>query len=150
MQRRTLLQAVLLSVLPVPRFAAAASPTVVEVYKSEGCGCCEAWIDHLKANGFAIKAQNVGDTGEYRKKLGIPTDLGSCHTGLVQGYGIEGHVPAAEIKRLLAERPKAKGLAVPSMPLGSPGMEGPRKDPYDVLLVKADGSYSVYQHYTGK
>jgi hypothetical protein len=150
MQRRTLLQAALLSVLPVPLLAAAATPPVVEVYKSEWCGCCEAWIDHLKANGFAVKARNVGDTGEYRKKFGIPNDLGSCHTGLVQGYGIEGHVPAADIKRLLVERPKAKGLAVPSMPLGSPGMEGPRKDPYDVLLVKADGNFSVYQHYSGK
>lgn len=149
MQRRTLLQAVLLSALPAPLLAATPTPPLVEVYKSEWCGCCEAWIDHLKANGFAVKAQNVGDTGEYRKKFGIPNDLGSCHTGLVQGYGIEGHVPAADIKRLLVERPKAKGLAVPSMPLGSPGMEGPRKDPYDVLLVKANGSYSVYQHYTG-
>lgn len=150
MQRRTLLQAVLVSVLPAPLLAAPSTAPVVEVYKSEWCGCCEAWIDHLKANGFTVKAKNVRDTGEYRKKFGIPNDLGSCHTGVVQGYGIEGHVPAADIKRLLVERPKAKGLAVPSMPLGSPGMEGPRNDPYDVLLVKADGNFSVYHHYTGK
>lgn len=149
MQRRTLLQAILISALASPVLAAAAAP-LVTVYKSEGCGCCEAWIDHLKANGFAVKAHNVDDTSSYRKKFGIPTALGSCHTGIVDGYAIEGHVPAADIKRLLAERPKAKGLAVPSMPLGSPGMEGPRKDPYDVLLVKADGSYSIYKHYSGK
>lgn len=149
MKRRTLLQAILMTALPMPVLTRAAAAPVVEVYKSEGCGCCEGWIEHLKTNGFAVKAQNVGDTGAYRQKFGIPNDLGSCHTGFVQGYGVEGHVPAADIKRLLAEKPKAKGLAVPSMPLGSPGMEGPRKDPYDVFLVKADGSTSVYQHYSG-
>lgn len=149
MQRRTLLQAMLIAVLPAPMLARAATAPLVEVYKTEGCGCCEGWIEHLKANGFAVKAQNVGDTGAYRQKFGIPNDLGSCHTGIVQGYALEGHVPAAQIKRLLAEKPKAKGLAVPSMPLGSPGMEGPRNDPYDVFLIKADGSISVYQHYSG-
>lgn len=150
MQRRVFLQTIVTSIMPAPLLAATNTVPLVEVYKSEWCGCCEAWIGHLKANGFSVKAQNVSDTGEYRKKFGIPNDLGSCHTGIVQGYGIEGHVPAADIKRLLAERPKANGLAVPSMPLGSPGMEGPRKDPYDVFLVKADNSYSVYKHYTGQ
>lgn len=149
MQRRTLLQAMLLASLPVPALAAPASQPVVEVYKTEACGCCEAWIDHLKASGFTVRAHNVGDPGVYRRKFGIPDALGSCHTGVVQGYGLEGHVPAAEIKRLLAEKPRAKALAVPAMPLGSPGMEGPRKDPYDVLLVTADGRRSVYRHYPG-
>lgn len=149
MQRRTLMQAALLAVLPIPALARAAATPLVEVYKSAGCGCCEGWIEHLKANGFAVKAQDVGDTGVYRKKFGIPDDFGSCHTGLVQGYAVEGHVPAADIKRMLAEKPGAKGLAVPSMPLGSPGMEGNRKNPYDVFLVKADGSTSVYRHYAG-
>jgi len=139
----------LISTFATPMLARAAAAPLVEVYKSEGCGCCEGWIEHLKANGFAVKAQNVDDTSVYRARFGIPNDLGSCHTGLVQGYALEGHVPAAEIRRLLAERPKAKGLAVPSMPLGSPGMEGPLKDPYDVLLVKADGSHAVYKHYSG-
>jgi hypothetical protein len=147
MNRRTLLQAMLISAVSIPVLAGAAAASLIQVYKSEGCGCCEAWIEHLKANGFAVQAQNVNDTAAYRKKFGIPDDLGSCHTGTVAGYALEGHVPAADIKRLLAERPKARGLAVPSMPLGSPGMEGARRDPYDVLLVKADGSYSVYQHY---
>jgi hypothetical protein len=147
MNRRTVLHAMLISALGASVPARAAAAPLVEVFKSEGCGCCEGWIAHLKANGFAVKALNVDDTSVYRKKFGIPDDLGSCHTGMVQGYALEGHVPAAEIKRLLAERPKAKGLAVPSMPLGSPGMEGPRNDPYDVLLVKADGAYTVYRHY---
>lgn len=147
MKRRTLLQATLMAALPMPLLAGTRAAPVVEVYKSEGCGCCEGWIEHLKAHGFAVKAQDVGDTGAYRRKFGMPDALGSCHTGRVQGYALEGHVPATEIKRLLAERPKARGLAVPSMPLGSPGMEGPRKDPFDVFLVGADGSASVYRHY---
>lgn len=149
MKRRTLLQALVAGALGMQLGLAAAAP-LVEVYKNEGCGCCDGWIEHLKANGFAVKAHNVANTSDYREKFRIPDKLGACHTATVQGYAIEGHVPAAEIKRLLAERPKAIGLAVPSMPLGSPGMEGPRKDPYDVLLVKADGSYSIYQHYSGK
>jgi hypothetical protein len=149
MQRRTLLEAILVTTLPVSVLARAAPGPVVDVYKTVGCGCCEGWIEHLKANGFSVKAQNVSDTGAYREKFGFPNDFGSCHTGFVQGYAVEGHVPAAEIKRLLAEKPKARGLAVPSMPLGSPGMEGPRKDLYDVFLIKVDGSTSVYQHYSG-
>jgi hypothetical protein len=148
MQRRTLLQAMLVTALPIPALTGAATSPLVEVYKSEGCGCCEGWIEHLKTNGFAVKAQNVGDTGAYRKKFGIPDELMSCHTGFVEGYAVEGHVPAADIKRLLAEKPKAKGLAVPSMPMGSPGMEAARKDSYDVFLVKEDGSTSVYRHYS--
>ncbi|GAA4015965.1 DUF411 domain-containing protein [Actimicrobium antarcticum] len=148
MQRRTLLQALLVSAFAAPMLAHAARP-LIEVYKTEGCGCCESWIDHLKASGFEVSARNVGDTGVYRKKFGIPQALGACHTGFINGYALEGHVPAAEIKRLLAERPKAIGLAVPAMPLGSPGMEGPRKDPYDVFLVQADGRHSVFKHYNG-
>jgi hypothetical protein len=126
----------------------AAAP-VIDVYKSEYCGCCHEWVKHLEANGFKVKAQNVANPSDYREKFGIPNDLGSCHTGYVNGYALEGHVPAAEIERLLAEKPKAKGLAVPAMPVGSPGMEGPRKDPYDVLLVRENGSYTTYKHYNG-
>lgn len=94
-----------------------------------------------------MKPIGVENPGEYRRKYGIPDALGGCHTAVVSGYAIEGHVPAKEIKRLLAERPKARGLAVPGMPAGSPGMEGARKDPYDVLLVKPDGSTAVFQTY---
>lgn len=152
MQRRTLLQGALAAML-LPSVAAHAAKAaknaspVIEVYKSATCGCCHEWVAHLQANGFTVKAHDVANPSDYREKFGIPNELGSCHTGIVAGYALEGHVPAQEIKRLLAERPKAKGLAVPGMPLGSPGMEGPRKDPYDVLLVQADGKHKVYKHY---
>lgn len=132
--------------LCLPVAALAAAP-VIEVFKSESCGCCGAWVEHLKANGFATRVVNVENPSDYRARGGIPDKLGSCHTGMVQGYAIEGHVPASDIKRLLAQKPKAKGLAVPAMPLGSPGMEGPRKDPYDVLLVQGNGQTKVFKHY---
>jgi len=125
-----------------------AAKPVVHVYKTEYCGCCTEWVKHLEKNGFAVKAENVQSPSDFREKFGIPENLGSCHSGMVQGYALEGHVPAAEIKRLLAEKPRARGLAVPSMPMGSPGMEGKRKDAYDVLLVRNDGSYKIYQHYS--
>jgi len=148
MLRRTLSQAVLAGILATPLLASAVNP-VVEVYKSAYCGCCTEWVKHLEKHGFTVNAHNVDDTSHYRQKFGIPKALGSCHTARVQGYAIEGHVPAAEIKRLLAEKPKAAGLAVPAMPMGSPGMEGPRKHAYDVLLVQGNGKYTTYQHYQG-
>lgn len=150
MDRRSLLKAALGAFL-LPSTAALAAKTalpVIEVYKSAYCGCCHLWVEHLQANGFTVKAQDVSDPAEYRAKFGIPKDLGSCHTAMVDGYAIEGHVPAQDIKRLLEERPKAKGLAVPGMPMGSPGMEGSRKDPYDVLLIGLDGRTTVYRHYS--
>jgi hypothetical protein len=145
MKRNLLIRTALIGALTV-HLSATAAP-LIEVYKSESCGCCEEWVKHLEANGFTVKAQNVANPSDYREKFGMPQELGSCHTGMVQGYALEGHVPAADIKRLLAEKPKAKGLAVPAMPLGSPGMEGPRKDPFDVMLVQGNGKYSVYKHY---
>lgn len=142
---RAILAAVILGFwVAIPAYA---QQTVIEVYKSPYCDCCTNWIRHLKQNGFAVKAHDVSDASAYRAKLGVPYELGSCHTATAGGYAIEGHVPAREIRRLLTERPKAKGLAVPSMPLGSPGMEGPRSDPYEVLLFQADGRYAVYQKY---
>ncbi len=146
MFKRLISTSALAAALSLPMLAMAAAP-VIDVYKSEFCGCCAAWVEHLKANGFAPKVTNVANPSDYRERGGIPNELGSCHTAIVQGYAIEGHVPASDIKRLLAEKPKAKGLAVPAMPLGSPGMEGPRKDPYDVLLVQADGKTKVFKHY---
>ena len=145
MHRRRMLIALAAAVL----FPAGAHSTPVEitVYKSESCGCCAGWVDHLKANGFTPRVANVANPSDYRERGGIPNALGSCHTAMIQGYAIEGHVPAVDIKRLLAQKPKAKGLAVPAMPLGSPGMEGPRKDPYDVLLVQANGKTAVFKHY---
>ena len=144
--KRLLRQAALAAALCTPMFAMAAAP-VIDVFKSESCGCCGAWVEHLKANGFTPRVANVANPSDYRERGGIPNALGSCHTAMIQGYAIEGHVHAADIKRLLAQKPKAKGLAVPAMPLGSPGMEGPRKDPYDVLLVQANGKTAVFKHY---
>lgn len=149
MSPRALPRFVLLALLASPLAAFAAKPTqpVIEVYKTAACGCCKQWIKHLESNGFTVKAQDVSNPGDYRARFGIPADYGSCHTGRVGGYAIEGHVPAADIKRLLAEKPQARGLAVPGMPMGSPGMEGPRSDPYDVLLVKDGGKTAVYKQY---
>ena len=104
-------------------------------------------MDHLRANGFRVKPIHVDNTGVVRRRHGIPDKIGGCHTAVVEGYAIEGHVPAKEIKRLLKERPKAKGLAVPGMPAGSPGMSSDKPQPYDVLLVKLDGTTAVFQSY---
>jgi hypothetical protein len=116
----------------------------VTVYKDPDCGCCGGWVDHLKANGFSVQVNDVRDMTPHKKRLGVPERLASCHTGVVGGYTIEGHVPASDIRRLLAERPRGKGLAVPGMPQGSPGMETGKFDPYDVLLFDTQGRTSVY------
>ena len=129
----------------------AAGPEIT-VYKLSTCGCCGQWVEHLKKNDFQVMVHEVPSVDEYKKQYGVPKELESCHTAVVGGYTIEGHVPAADILRLLKERPAAKGLAVPGMPLGSPGMESQRgdvRDAYDVLLFTADGKTSVYQHYEG-
>jgi hypothetical protein len=140
----------IVAVATLPLLARAQGRPLVEVWKSPTCGCCKDWIAHLEANGFASKVHDTGNTG-MRGRLGIPVALGSCHTALVGGYAIEGHVPAADLRRLLAERPQAIGLAVPGMPVGSPGMDGAvyggRRDPYDVLLVGRDGSTRVFTSY---
>ncbi len=152
MQRRTLLRAaVLLGMMPALGYTKATQP-VIDVYKSATCGCCTEWITHLRANGFKVNAHNVPNTVAYRIKLGVPPSLGSCHTGTIGGYALEGHVPASDIKRLLAEKPRAQGLAVPGMPMGSPGMEvaGEPADAYDVLLFQADGKSVVYRRYAAK
>ena len=116
----------------------------IQVWKDPDCGCCKDWVTHLEANGFAVRVNDSGNTAA-RARLGIPTKLGSCHTGLVDGYAIEGHVPAREILRLLRDKPSVLGLAVPGMPVGSPGMEmGEQKDRYDVLLLAKDGTTTVF------
>jgi len=107
-------------------------------------------MDHLRANGFRVKPQNVSNPAVCRARHGVPHALGACHTAVIEGYAIEGHVPVRGIRRLLKERPKAIGLAVPGMPAGSPGMDGPRSEPYDVLLILPAGSYKVYAHYGGR
>ncbi len=148
LSRRHLLAGALLH--PLVGARAAAARTVAEVWKDPSCGCCKDWIAHLEQAGFELRVQDTGNTAA-RAQFGMPAKFGSCHTARIAGYTIEGHVPAQEIRRLLQAKPKAVGLAVPGMPVGSPGMDGPaygqRKDPYDVILVKADGSSTVYKSY---
>ena len=149
MKRRNFLSAVAAApaAVSLPGIAATSLPRV-EVYKNPDCGCCGAWVDHLKAAGFPVKVHETPDTSAVRKRHGIPDEFGSCHTGVVSGYAIEGHVPAEDIKRLLAKKPAALGLSVPGMPVGSPGMEvGSRKDPYQVLLIDKAGRSSVFATY---
>lgn len=117
----------------------------ITVYKSPTCGCCNKWIDHLKQNGFEVKAHNVKDVVPYKIQSGVTPELASCHTAFVDGYTIEGHVPASDIKRLLRERPDVGGLAVPGMPIGSPGMEqGNHKDKYNVISFDKKGNKKVF------
>ena len=133
---------------PLGSLLAAAAPKVV-VHKSATCGCCKQWVKHLEQAGFSVDAIDHDDLAPIKARLGVPAGRESCHTAEVGGYFIEGHVPAEDIKRLLSERPAAKGLTVPGMPIGSPGMEQPSGEvqPYDVFLVAADGSTSVYAHH---
>jgi hypothetical protein len=129
---------------PTPS-AAEALPKLV-VHKSPYCGCCEQWVEHMKHAGFDVEVIEVENLGPIKEALGVPAGAGSCHTAEIGGYFVEGHVPAEDIQRLLAERPAAKGLAAPGMPPGSPGMPVPdgQEQPYEVLLIGADGSATVY------
>lgn len=127
-----------------PAEGSAVAGPLVTVYKSATCACCAEWIEHLEANGFAVEAVDTDDMTPIKVEHGITGVLASCHTAVVDGYVIEGHVPADLIQRLLSERPEVAGLAVPGMPMGSPGMEGPRKDPYDVLIFDETGQTEVY------
>ncbi len=120
----------------------------VVVYKTPYCGCCSLWADHMKANGFSVIEVEVDDIGTYKQQHGIPDRLASCHTALVEGYVIEGHVPAADVSSLLQDRPDIHGLSVPGMPIGSPGMEqGDRVQAYAVLAIRKDGSVYTYNTY---
>lgn len=154
LRRRELAALALGSFLPAWVFAqpvAKAWAPLIQVWKDPNCGCCKDWIAHMEKNGFRTQTLDTGNSA-MRQRLGMPQKFGSCHTALVGGYVLEGHVPAREVLRLLQEKPTALGLAVPRMPVGSPGMDGPeyggRKDPYDVLLVGKDGSSTVFQSYT--
>jgi hypothetical protein len=143
----------LYSILGISLYAgcgSAQADTKMIVYKTPTCGCCGNWVEHLKANGFDVDVRDVNDIVTEGRRLGVPDGLRSCHTGSIGGYAIEGHVPAADIKRLLAEKTQAKGLAVPGMPVGSPGMEnGSYVERYSVLLFNADGTNEVYSTYGG-
>lgn len=150
-RRRALLALSALALAPLAPPAGAQALPVVEVFKHPSCGCCGDWVKHLEANGFKVKVNNVDDMPAQRARMGMPAKFGSCHTARVGGYLVEGHVPAADVKRLLRDKPKAVGIAVPGMPIGSPGMDGPvykgLQQPYDVLLVQADGGTRVYASY---
>lgn len=153
--RRTWLasNAAFLAASALPLATTAAAPTPVEVWKDPSCGCCKDWVDHMQANGFQVTVHETGNNA-VRARLGLPQKLGSCHTALVGGYLVEGHVPASDVRALLQQKPKALGLAVPGMPVGSPGMDGAvygeRRDPYEVLLVARDGSTRVFNSYHKK
>ncbi len=157
-RRRALhLLATAASMAALPALAASPATTPMEVWKDPNCGCCKDWIVLMEKAGFAITVHDVGNNA-MRAKLGLPPKLGSCHTALVGGYVVEGHVPAADVRKLLQQKPKALGITVPGMPVGSPGMDGPeyggRKDPYDVLLVtpnlmNSDVSTRVFTSYRG-
>ena len=149
MKRRNLLEALaaVAGCTTLPLLAAPSLPPV-KVFKNPSCGCCGAWVEHMTSAGFVVEVNSVEDTTVARKRLGMPDAFGSCHPASVGGYVLEGHVPAAEVKRLLGLKPVAIGLAVPSMPPGSPGMESNgREDPYDVLLIDLAGHSSVFASY---
>jgi hypothetical protein len=129
--------------------AAVAAEPWITVHKDPTCGCCSGWVQHLQDAGFVTKVLDTRDIDAVKKRLGVPDDLAACHTAEVAGYIIEGHVPAAALKRFLAEKPNAKGLAVPGMPIGSPGMEGGRPEKYDVVLF-GQNSRRTYMSFIGK
>jgi hypothetical protein len=121
----------------------ARKPTIT-VYKDPSCGCCKNWVEHLIKHGYRVDAKDTPNMAEIKRTLGVPDALTSCHTAMVNGYLIEGHVPAADIDQLLAKKPRVAGLAVPGMPMGSPGMEGARSQPYKVLAFDKAGKTTVF------
>jgi len=145
MQRRHFLLSLAGSVLAAkPLLAADAAPAVVTVYKDPGCECCVKWVKHLSANGFVVTVHDVTNMNEIKRTMNVPAALQSCHTAVVDRYVIEGHVPADVIKKFLAEKPSAHGLAVPGMPIGSPGMEGGKAERYNILAFERNGTSRVY------
>ena len=145
--RRAFVRATLALAIALPS-ASVMSAEKMTVYKSPTCGCCSDWAEHMKKAGFDVEIRQVPDVLPYEQKFGVPQQLASCHVATVGGYVVEGHVPAADVKRLLRERPKATGIAVPGMPVGSPGMEqGPRKDRYETLLFDASGRFTVFERH---
>ena len=140
----------LLAPLALMACASSAAAATLEVVKTPSCGCCSVWVERMKAAGFTVKVRDVEDTSPIAKAAGVPDRMRSCHTAKIGGYVIEGHVPAADIRRLLAQKPKAVGLSVPGMPAGSPGMEmGGRVDRYQTVLIQADGKHKVWATHGG-
>jgi hypothetical protein len=148
--RRQWLQVSIMSLVggSVRQLGAAQKPmpsgTAIEIWKTPTCGCCKLWVDHVRAAGFRPTVHDMDDVSPIKRKRGVPSSLESCHTAIVDGYTIEGHVPADVIRQALKTRPKIAGLAVAGMPMGSPGMEGPRKDPYNVVAFEQNGRTSVF------
>jgi hypothetical protein len=134
--------ALLLATLTGP--ALGQMPPTVTVYKSPTCGCCAKWVEHVKKAGFAVTVKDVPNVGEVKLANGVPVELASCHTALVGGYVVEGHVPADVMQKLLKEKPAVAGIAVAGMPMGSPGMEGSYSDRYNVVAFEKSGKQSVY------
>jgi hypothetical protein len=130
--------------------AAAASKTAVTVYKTPTCGCCGNWVQYMNAQGYACTVTNQADLSDVKAKYGVPANLQSCHTSLVGGYVIEGHVPVEDINRLLREKPAIAGLAAPGMPAASPGMDVPNSPGYDVIAFEKNGQQRVYARHPGK
>jgi len=141
--RRHFIGQLAMAVVVGPAFAAENNP-LIQVYKSPTCGCCGKWVDHLRDAGFAVEATNVRDVSVYKREYGLPPQLASCHTGIVQGYVVEGHVPADDVIRMLRDKPAIKGIAVPGMPLGSPGMESPNPVRYETVSFDAAGETAVF------
>lgn len=139
----TLLMTILAIVL-IPSRAVSEEGPEIQVYKLATCGCCRPWIKYMASEGFRVQATDMPDVKPLKQEKGIPNEYTSCHTAIVDGYVLEGHVSADDVRRLLAERPAIVGLLVPGMPKGSPGMEGPDPIAYDVLALNKDGSVSVY------
>jgi hypothetical protein len=137
------------SCLLQPGLLSAAAEPVITVHRDPNCGCCLGWVRHLQNAGFPAKVLESTDLDAVKRKLGVPDDLAACHTAEVSGYVVEGHVPAAALKRFLAEKPDATGLAVPGMPIGSPGMEGGKPEPYEVVLFGPAGRRS-YMRFVGE
>ncbi|MGB5834075.1 MAG: DUF411 domain-containing protein [Thiohalocapsa sp.] len=134
---------------PLASNVVAAAEPIVTVYKSPTCGCCSKWIKHLEHSGFEVASVDLNDLQQIKDMAGIAPEQASCHTARVGDYVIEGHVPVGDIRRLLNERPPARGLTVPGMPLGSPGMEAPNPQTYQVLLIGEDGDTSVFATHEG-
>ena len=145
--RRRVLIALAAAPLALSSARAVFAAPKVSVVKLVGCGCCDQWSEHLRKNGFEVSVSAVADLAPVRAKYGLAKDFGTCHTALVEGYVIEGHVPAADIQRLLRSKLKVAGLVVPGMPAGSPGMEGPQSEPYNVLTFDRTGATQIYARY---
>lgn len=147
-RRTALLTLASIAVVTTARSGNAAAPTVT-VSKDPNCGCCVGWAEHLRVSGFAVDVRDVTDLAPVKARLGVPGDLAACHTAEVGGYVIEGHVPASAIRRLLREKPQAKGLAVPGMPTGSPGMEVPGSAPEEYAVILFGATRRTYARFRG-